>query len=281
VHFDIGNTDLFILVTSAVVLCSVAGGPFGIEVAVQSAGALATVLGLFAAGVTWGLPQALITAELAAALPSNGGPVHWVTRAFGRRWGFINGLLLVFQQATDICMYPTLIASYVSGIVPMSKLSLYAVKAAALLLAVIFNVIGVDALSASAAVLTALIMLPFILLPIVAGATGSSFDWTALGPAGTPPNWSSSIALFVSTVLWNMQGWSEMGCVAGEVRSAEIVFPRGMAIAAVLVTLAYATPVLFGVALQVGGRFGVGVCVCFGPNQTPLPLFRLCSCRAA
>ena len=87
-----------------------------------------------------------------------------------------------------------------------------------------------------------------------------------------------------------MQGWSEMGCVAGEVgkvpprvctcfclvcfgedrslscfrriaakfssespqiHHAEIVFPRGMAIAAGLVTMAYATPVLFGVALEV------------------------------
>lgn len=65
--------------------------------AVQCAGALATVFGLCIAGITWGLPQALITAELAAALPSNGGPVHWVTRAFGRRWGFINGLLLILQ----------------------------------------------------------------------------------------------------------------------------------------------------------------------------------------
>lgn len=42
-----------------------------------------------------------------------------------------------------------------------------------------------------------------------------------------------------------------MGCVAGEVKSAEIVFPRGMAVAAGLVTFAYAVPVLFGVALQV------------------------------
>ncbi len=154
----------------------------------------------------WGMPQALITAELAAALPSNGGPVHWVTRALGRRWGFINGYLLVIQQATDICMYPTLIASYVSSIYPaIGHTSLYAVKAAAVLLSVILNIVGVDALSASAAVLTAIIMLPFALLPIVAGATGKTFDWSALGTAGTPPDWSSSLAVFASTVLWNMQ----------------------------------------------------------------------------
>ena len=174
--------------------------------AVQSAGAFATILGLLAAGLIWGMPQALITAELAAALPSNGGPVHWVARALGRRWGFINGCLLVLQQATDICMYPTLLASYVGNLVPaLGPWELYGVKVIfprptrcssrksnflpqpqvfSICFAVVLNIVGIDALSASAALLTGLIMLPFVLVPAVAAEEGLSFSWTAVGPAG-------------------------------------------------------------------------------------------------
>ena len=56
-------------------------------------------------------------------------------------------------------------------------------------------------------------MAPFLLIPIVAAATGASFDWSAVGPAGTPPGFSGANAVFFSTILWNMQGWSEIGCV--------------------------------------------------------------------
>jgi hypothetical protein len=60
----------------------------------------------------------------------------------------------------------------------------------------------------------------------------------------------------VSTVLWNMQGWSEIGCLAGEIEGAEKVFPPGMALAAVLIVLAYASPVLFGIAIEPPGDVG-------------------------
>lgn len=229
----------------------VAGGPFGIEVAVQSAGAFATILGLIAAGSLWGLPTALITAELAAAIPANGGPVVWVRRGLGKQWAFVNAILLVLQQATDIVLYPTLLASYIQQLFPaMTNLEIYGVKMLSLVITTALNVVGVEALSASAAVLTGIIMLPFVMLPIVAEVKKLPFDWSQVGPAGIPKDYQANLALFSSTVLWNMQGWSELGALAGEVQNAEIVFPRGMMMAAVLVVLAYASPVLFGVALQ-------------------------------
>ena len=225
----------------------VAGGPFGIELAVNAAGAMLTLLGLVAAALLWGMPQALITAELSSAIPVNGGPVVWVTRALGARWGFVNCWLVVFQQLTDILLYPTLIAAYLSQLAPaLTFAQLYGVKVAVVALAAALNVAGVESLSSSALLLTFFIMLPFLLVPCAAQAYGLSFDWPAL--AAIPPTLASSIPVFISTVMWNMQGWSEVGCIAGEVEPA--VFPAGMAIAAAMVTLAYAVPVVFGVALQ-------------------------------
>ena len=226
----------------------VAGGPFGIEAAVATAGALATCLGLFAAGLLWGLPQALFTAELASAIPVNGGPVVWVARAFGPRWGTVNACMVIFQQLCDIVLYPTLIGSYMAQLVPMGPWALYLFKLAVLLLAAALNLVGMETLSVSAALLTGVIMLPFLLLPIAAGALGAPFDWGAI--AVVPAVDGAGAALFVSTILWNMQGWSEVGCLAGEVENAERVFPPGMALAAGLVTFAYSAPVLFGVALS-------------------------------
>ena len=185
----------------------VAGGPFGIEVAVQSMGAFATVAGLVCAALLWGMPNALITAELSTAIPSNGGPVVWVLRALGPRWGFVNGLLLVFQQCTDVCLYPTLLAAYCGQLWPLlPDAALYAIKLASLLAALALNVVGVDALSASSALFSLVIMLPFVLLPAVAAAQGATFDFGALAPAAAPAGWSANLAVFCGTILWNMAG---------------------------------------------------------------------------
>jgi amino acid transporter len=233
------------------VFSCVAGGPFGIEAAVQAAGALPTVVALALAGALWGAPQALMTAELASAMPANGGPVVWARRAWGDRVAFVSSLLLVFNQVTDLCLYPTLVASYFQQLFPgVTDAWAYGIKLVALAVTVAMNVVGMEALSTSAALLTGVILAPFALLPIVAAAERRPFDWAALGPAGVAPGLSGNLTLFISTILWCMQGWSEIGCMAGEVEAAETVFPGGMLIAAVLVVVAYACPVLFGVALQ-------------------------------
>lgn len=156
----------------------------------------------------------------------------------------------MFNQVIDICLYPTLVATYCQELFPeISDAGAYGIKMAALTITVALNIVGVEALSASAAVLTGIILAPFILLPMIAGATHMNFEWKAIGPAGIPSNARNNLALFASTILWNMQGWSEIGCLAGEIQEAEKVFPRGMGLAAVLVVVSYSCPVFFGVAL--------------------------------
>ena len=232
----------------------VAGGPFGIEAAVQAMGAFATCAGLVAAALLWGMPNALITAELSTALPENGGPVVWVRRALGAQWAFVNGVLLVFQQLTDICLYPTLLAAYCAQLWPqLTPTPIYGIKLAAIGAALALNVVGVDALTTSSGLLSAVIMLPFVLLPAVAYAQGgaAAFDFGAVAPAAAPAGCWANLAVFASTILWNMAGWSEVGCLAGEVgEQAATAFPRGMALACLLITFAYATPVIFGAALE-------------------------------
>jgi len=72
------------------------GGPYGIEEAVSSAGPLFTLLALAFLPLFWGLPQALMMAELSTMMPENGGSVLWIQRAFGPFFGWINAFLNQF-----------------------------------------------------------------------------------------------------------------------------------------------------------------------------------------
>lgn len=241
-------------VMSVALLCfsCVAGGPFGIEVAVQAGGALPTIIALLGAGALWGLPQALITAELTAAIPANGGPVVWARRAFGDEASFVVTWLLLLNQWADIPLYSQLFTDYVTRLLPAE----YArgalpvcIKLAVIAATMALNILGVEALEVSAALLTTLILAPFVLLPIAAAATGWTFHWDALGPRGIPGDATAHLALFLSTILWCMQGWSEIGFLAAEIAHPERVLPKGLLAAAGMVVVAYALPVVFGVAM--------------------------------
>ena len=58
-------------------------------------------VGLVVAPLVWGLPMGLMSAELACAMPADGGPVLWVAKAYGPMIGFMNGLLHVLGGIVD------------------------------------------------------------------------------------------------------------------------------------------------------------------------------------
>ena len=66
----------------------VAGGAYGLEDAVGAAGPAWALLAILVVPWVWSLPMALMTAELTAAMPEDGGYVVWVERAFGQFWAF-------------------------------------------------------------------------------------------------------------------------------------------------------------------------------------------------
>ena len=52
-------------------------------------------------------------AELAAAMPDEGGYVTWVRRAFGPYWGFQVGWWSWIDSFVDVAVYPALFVEYV------------------------------------------------------------------------------------------------------------------------------------------------------------------------
>lgn len=137
-------------------------------------------------------------------------PIHARYRAgaFGDEVGFVVTWLLILNQVADIPLYAQLFTDYLARLLPAS----YAVgwlpimiKLGVIVLTCALNIVGVEALEVSAALLTTLILAPFVVLPIAAGAMHMKFDWAALGTAGIPASAKANLPLFLSTILWCMQ----------------------------------------------------------------------------
>ena len=62
-------------------------------------------------------------------------------------------------------------------------------------------------------------------------------DW-----GGSQPDieWSS----FISTILWNLQGFDNLGCIAGEVKNVKVSYPLGVSVATAAIAVFYVLPVL-------------------------------------
>lgn len=63
------------------------------------------------AAVTFFLPVAYVTAELATSWPNKGGIYVWVREAFGERWGFV---IVWLQWVYNIVWYPTIL-TFIAG----------------------------------------------------------------------------------------------------------------------------------------------------------------------
>ena len=229
---------------------SVAGGPYGIEAAVGAAGALPTLLGCALIALMWSAPQALVTAELATAFPSNGGYITWVVRGCGPMLGFVNAANCIASAMCNLPLYPVLFASYVTALFPgVPAWGVGLIKTSGLLLALGFNLAGIQAVEAASLALTLLVHVPFVVMPIAARCLlgAPAFEWS--GPASVSPDWREGFALFVATLCWNAQGWVNVGNIASDVREPQRSFPRGSGLAVLLVALNYIYPVLLCSAL--------------------------------
>ncbi|RYD39087.1 MAG: amino acid permease, partial [Verrucomicrobiaceae bacterium] len=94
------------LTLALTVFCCVSGGPYGLEETIQNAGPGLGILLILIVPIVWALPDALMTAELASAIPEEGGYVVWVRRAMGPFWGFINAWWTWMYALIDATIYP-------------------------------------------------------------------------------------------------------------------------------------------------------------------------------
>jgi amino acid transporter len=218
----------------------VAGGPFGLEDIVGSAGYLGAILILLITPLVWSLPTALMVSELSSAIPEDGGYYRWVSRGMGRFWGFQEGWLSLTGSIFDMAIYPTLFVSYLSRLAPAWVAGHRGVLIGIVMIAAcaVWNMLGACAVGRSSLAMTLLLLAPFAVL---AGYAVSHAG--ASGGGATMSLSHGDILAGLLVAMWNYMGWDNSTTIAGEVDQPQRTYPWAMAIGVILVALTYVLPI--------------------------------------
>jgi len=258
-----------------IIFFCVCGGPYGIESAVKSAAPMYCLIGLMVVPFVWGLPMGLMAAELACAMPTDGGFVLWVHRGFGPFIGFINGVLVLLSAFVDNAAYPILAVNYLgaSGILPDSIQNdhtyMFIISLGLVAVACVLNIFGVEIVGTFSLVLTFMVLLPFLAMLVTCGMWivdtqhtsamnhSQNITWPHYVSEtwGTTPNNRGTEngeirwGLFLSVLLWANAGFDEAGSVAERVHDPAKAYTRGTSLSVSMIAMVYILPVSFGVCV--------------------------------
>lgn len=220
----------------------VAGGPYGSEPAVEAAGALYALLGFLIFPFIWSIPESLVTAELATAIPGNGGFVLWAARAFGPFCGSLMGTWKFLCGVINSAAFPALCVDYLAKVVPGvgSGWTRYATLAGMNLALSFLNYTGLTIVGYTAVALGAASLAPFVLMTAIAVPRIRPRRWLV---RGRDNDWR----LFFNTLFWNLNFWDSASTMAGEVERPERTFPTALLAAGLMTAIGYLLPLMAGI----------------------------------
>lgn len=237
-----GSKKLALIPLIFLIYFEVAGGPYGEEAAVGSAGPLFAILGFLILPFIWSIPEALVTAELATAYPGNGGFVIWAHNAFGPFWGSLMGSWKFLSGVINLASYPVLCIDYLKLVFPIFSSGVP--RSLAIFFATIFlsflNYTGVAIVGYTAVCLGLVSLSPFVVLSFASIPKIHPKRWISLGQQGVKKDWK----LFFNTLFWNLNFWDNASTLAGEVDQPQKTFPRALLLAGILTCLSYIVPLL-------------------------------------
>jgi basic amino acid/polyamine antiporter, APA family len=139
----LGVTDLVALLVGTMLGVGVFRTPSLVAANVDSA---SVALGMWLAGGIFSLVGALCYAELASAYPNTGGEYHFLTRAYGRRVGFLFAWARVTViQTGSIALLGFVLADYLSRLSPTGRYGTGWWAALAIVAFTVTNMTGVRA----------------------------------------------------------------------------------------------------------------------------------------
>ncbi|WP_421848695.1 APC family permease [Novosphingobium sp.] len=170
------------------------------------------------------LPTVVVLAQLAGLFDETGGPVLYVSAAYGPQAGFQIGWMQCLAGTSSVAANVNLLADYALGLVPAAKSG--AVMHAAVVFAAIGFILSINLLDAkrssgwinriSVVKLLPLALLILLALPRVAG-----------GHAPRPATeWSLAQAAILS--VYSLGGFEGALCIAGEARDPRRDLPRAL-----------------------------------------------------
>ena len=241
--------ELGLLSLAAVVFFNVSGGPYGVEDAVSTFGPGLTLLLLALTPVLWSLPVALAMAELAAAMPDEGGYVTWVRRPFGPFWAFQVGWWSWIDSFVDVAVYPALFVEYLRFWYPaMAPLDRWLLAVLFIVALTALNVLGVRPTGQAAVALSVVALLPIGILVVIGLASAVQVPWRPLVAEGQ--SLGAGLGVGLAVVMWNYSGWDTPSTCLGEAKTPEHAFRRALFLALPVIAAAYLLPV--GAVLATG-----------------------------
>jgi amino acid transporter len=239
--------ELGLLPLVAILFFNVSGGPYGIEDAVSSLGPGLALLLLLVTPLVWSLPVSLAMAELASALPEEGGYVAWVQRAFGRFWAFQVGWWSWINSFVDVAVYPALFADYLAFWRPgLSSLERWILALAFIWILTAVNLAGVRITGWTAVVMGLAALAPVVVLTGASAARLETIPWRPF--AADEGSLLAGLGLGLAVMMWNYSGWDTPTTVLGETRAPGPSFRRAIWVALPVITLAYFLPVATGLS---------------------------------
>ncbi|CAL9089485.1 unnamed protein product [Musa textilis] len=222
---------------------NVSGGPFGVEDSVSAGGGpLLSLLGFLVFPFLWSLPEALVTAELAASFPENGGYVLWISSAFGPFWGFQEGFWKWASGTMDNALYPVLFLDYLCQSLPLFARPVARTPALLALTAglTFLNYRGLNIVGLAAVALTAFSLSPFVVMALLALPRFRPRRWLAVDLK------RANFRSYFNIMFWNLNYWDKASTLAGEVEDPSRSFPKALFGAVILVMASYLIPLLAG-----------------------------------
>ena len=222
---------------------NISGGAYSLEALVAEVGPGMALLILVLIPIVWVIPEAMIVAELASALPVEGGYYRWVQRAFGPLLGFQNAWMTWVYSLLDMAIYPVLFNQYLLFFLPeLGAAARWGIALVFIWTATAVNLtgalrVGRLAMVAGATVLGAFVALTLAALPRMSGVPWEPF--TLPDASGT-----GALGVALSLALWNYIGWDNASTVQGEVVDASRTYPRALKWTVPLVTAGYLVPLL-------------------------------------
>ncbi|MFC9672658.1 APC family permease [Streptomyces sp. NPDC056949] len=257
-----GRRTLGVLPLVGIFFFTVSGGPFGLEASLSSAGPGMTLLMIVLVPVVFGVPNALVAAELSAAIPVDGGYYYWTKIALGRGAAFVFGAWNSIGSVLNLALYPILLVDYLATWVPDIArgkglvivdlfhggfvVDLHWIVTVALIVPMAYlNYRGSKAVSEYSVGMMLLILAPFALLAVLGiwHAVGNGIN--VLSPFMVPGQSAhSSVAGALSVIVWLYLGFDGPSTVLGEVADAHRTYTRALVISVPLIITAYLLPTI-------------------------------------
>jgi basic amino acid/polyamine antiporter, APA family len=179
---------------------------------------------------------ALCYAELATSYPHPGGEYHYLTRAFGRKVGFLFAWSrMTVIQTGSIAMLSFVLGDYLARIFPLGPYSPAVYGSLGVIILTVINIIGIRE-GKSAQNLLTVIKVIGLLLVIIGGTFFAGFQPDSV--VQPHPN-NQAFGLAMIFVLLTYGGWNEAAYISAEVRSEGRGMVRSLLWGIFLITTIY------------------------------------------